>query len=136
MSDQGLRQSSTSGTASFTELLGDLFRDLTGLVRSEGRLMRAELVEAGKSVAVGVEMMAAGAVALLVALIVLAQALVIFLSDLVGAGWAAVIVGAVLGLIGALLIVKARHNMSAAKLMPERTLEQTSRDIQLAKEQI
>lgn len=118
------------------ELLADLVRDLTGLVRSEGRLMRAELVEAGRNVASGIEMMAAGALALVVALIVLVQAVVIFVATLVGPGWAAVIVGAVIGLFGALLILKGRQTMNAANLMPERTLEQTGRDIQLAKEQI
>jgi protein-S-isoprenylcysteine O-methyltransferase Ste14 len=122
--------------ASFGDLLSDLVREVTGLVRSEGRLVRAEIAEAGRTIASGAEMIAAGAVLLLVALIVLAQAVVIVLAQYVGPGWAATIVGAVLGLLGAILIMRGQSNIKAAKLVPERTLEQTSRDVRLAKEQV
>lgn len=125
-----------NGSRSIADLLGDLVRDLTGLVRSEGRLVRAELVEAGKGMAVGAEMIAAGAILLLVALLVLVQALVVLLAHWVGPGWASAIVGAVFGIIGALLILRGKKNMSAANLVPERTIEQTSRDARLAREQI
>jgi hypothetical protein len=131
--DPGLRPGSA---ASFADLLSDLIRELTGLVRSEGRLMRAEIAEAGKTIAGGAEMMAAGAVLLLVAMIVLVEALVIALARHVGAGWASTIIGAGLGLLGALLILRGQKSVRSARLIPERTLEQTSRDVRLAKEQI
>jgi uncharacterized membrane protein len=98
--------------------------------------MRAEIAEAGKTIAGGAEMMAAGAVLLLVAMIVLVEALVIALARHVGAGWASTIIGAGLGLLGALLILRGQKSVRSARLIPERTLEQTSRDVRLAKEQI
>ncbi|MEH6773659.1 MAG: phage holin family protein [Cereibacter changlensis] len=125
-----------NGGRSIADLLGDLVRDLTGLVRTEGKLVRAEMMEAGKTMAVGAEMIAAGAILLLVALLVLVQALVVILAHWVGPAWAAVIVGVVLGLIGAMLILRGKKGLSAANLVPERTIEQTSRDARLAREQI
>lgn len=117
-------------------LLTDLVRDVTGIVRGEGKLIRTEIAQAIKGMAAGAEMMAAGAIFLLVAAIVLVQALIIALATWVGPAWASVIVGAALGIIGALLIASGRKALSVAELMPERTLQQTSRDVRLAKEQL
>lgn len=126
----------TGPSNSFADLLADLVRELTGLVRSEGRLMRAEIADAARTMAGGAEMIAAGAVFLLVALIVLVQALVIALAEYLGPGWSATLVGAALGLLGGLLILRGQKTVKSARLVPERTLEQTSRDVRLAKEQI
>lgn len=117
-------------------LLSDLMRDVTGIVRGEGKLIRTEIAQAIRGMAAGAEMMAAGGVFLLVAAIVLVQALVIALTHWVGPGWASVIVGVVLGVIGAVLIASGRKKLSVAELTPDRTLHQTSRDVRLAKEQL
>ena len=138
----GTATGTTAGTTSsvssksIPELLTDLVRDLGELFRKEGRLVRAEISEAGKRLASGIEMMGAGAVLLLVALFVLVQALVIALAELVGPGWASLIVGGLLAVIGVVLIMRGRKDLSASSLMPERAIEQTSRDVRLAKEQI
>ncbi len=121
---------------SLADLLSDLIRDLGRLVRSEARLMRAELVDAGRSVAGGVEMMAAGGVLVAVALLVLVQAAVIALAYYVGPLWASVIVAGLLGLIGTVLILRGKGVIKAANLVPDRTIEQTSRDFRLAKDQL
>ncbi|MGP3695927.1 phage holin family protein [Rhodobacter sp. NSM] len=121
---------------SFADLLSDLVKDVTGLVRSESRLVRAEIAEAGRSFAVGAELIAAGAILLLVALFVLVQALVVLIAHWVGPAWAALIVGVCLAAIGGILIGRGRRDMSAANLVPERTIEQTSRDVRLAREQM
>ena len=121
---------------SIPELLGDLVRDVGELVRSEGRLMRAEVSEAGRQMATGVEMIGAGAVILLVALLVLVQALVIALAEYMGPAWASLLVGGALAVLGAVLVTRGRKDLSATNLVPERTIEQTSRDARLAREQI
>lgn len=118
------------------ELLSELVHDINGLFRSEVRLVRTEISEAGGQIATGLEMMGAGAVLLLVALLVLVQALVIALAELVGAGWASLIVGGVLAVLGAIMIARARSNLKTDNLMPQRTMEQTSHDARLAKEQV
>jgi hypothetical protein len=117
-------------------LLTDLMRDVTGIVRGESKLIRTEIAQGLKGMAAGAEMMAAGAIFLLVAAIVLVQALIIALATWVGPAWASVIVGAALGIIGATLIANGRKSLSVTELMPDRTLQQTSRDVRLAKEQL
>ena len=117
-------------------LLSDLVRDLIELVRSEGRLVRSEINESGRKLAAGAEMLAAGAIIMLLAAIVLLQALVLALAHWVGPTWAAVIVGGVLFVIGAILMVRGKKNLSVSTLLPERAVEQTSRDAKLAKDQL
>lgn len=126
----------TQETRSIPGLLADLVRDVSELFRKEGMLVRAELAEAGQKMATGAEMIAAGGVLLLVALLVLVQALVIALAEVVGPGWAALIVGGALAAVGALLVHRGKRDLSAASLVPDRTIEQTSRDMRLAREQI
>jgi hypothetical protein len=125
-----------AGARTIPELLGDLVREVSGLVRGEIRLARAEVTDAGRKMATGVETMGAGALVLLVALIVLAQALVLALAKYMDPGLAALAVGGGLGLVGAILVLVGRRAVSSVQIMPERTLEQTSRDMRLAKEKL
>ncbi len=125
-----------AGPKSLAELIGDLVRDLNGLVRSEGRLVRAELREAGREMVSGLQLLGAGAVLMAVAMLVLMQAAVVALAEYVGPMWASLIVGAVLAVIGLSLIAAGRKNLKTSNLVPERTIEQTSRDVRLAKEQL
>jgi hypothetical protein len=69
-------------------------------------------------------------------LLVLLQAIVIALTELVGPGWASLIVGVAAAVIGAVLLKKGTDQMKASKLMPERTAHQLKQDAELAKEQI
>lgn len=121
---------------SISTLLSDLVHDLGELVRSEGRLVRSEINESGRKLAAGAEILAAGAIILLLAAIVLLQALVIALAHWVGPTWAAIIVGGVLFIIGTVLMLRGKNNLSVTTLLPERAVEQTSRDAQLAKDQL
>ncbi|MDR7124282.1 phage holin family protein [Pseudotabrizicola sp. 4114] len=118
------------------ELLADLIRNLNGLVLTEGRLLRAEMIEAGRNIGAGLEIIAVGAVLMMVALLVLVQALVIALATWMGGGWASLLVGGLLVLIGIALILRGRADLRSASLTAERTMEQVRRDVQLAKEQL
>lgn len=123
-------------TRSIPDLLRLLASDITGLFRSEARLARAEVSELAGQVATGLELIGAGAILLLVALIVLVQALIIPLAGWIGAGWAALIVGGVLALIGAIMVIRGRSDLKGANLVPRRTLEQPERDARLVKEHV
>lgn len=123
-------------TRSIPELLGDLIRDMNGLVVTEGRLLRTELADAGAKVAAGAEMMVGGAVLAMVGLLVLVQALVIALADWLGAGLASLVVGGVLLVLGLVIALRGRGAFKAATLTPDRTVEQTRRDVRLIKEQL
>jgi hypothetical protein len=130
--------SQTSDPRSVPQLLSDLARDLTTLLRKEGQLIRAELSEKVTQLSVGAGSALAGAIVLLVALNVLAAALVVAISKIgepdLGGGWAALIVGVVLAVIGALLVKKGTDNMS--NLTPEKSVNQVSQDANLVKEQV
>lgn len=123
---------------SVPQLLSDLARELTTLFRKEGQLIRAELSEKVAQVAMGAGSAVAGIVVLFVALNVLAAALVVAIAKIgepdLGGGWAALIVGVVLAVVGALLVRKGASSMS--DLTPERTINQVSRDATLVKEQV
>jgi len=119
---------------SVPQLLSDLARELTTLFRKEGQLIRAELSEKATQLQVGVGSTLAGAICLLVALNVLAGALVIALAKYMGAGWAALLVGVVLAIIGAVLVKKGASDM--AGLAPERMAHQVAKDAQFVKEQV
>ena len=119
---------------SVPELFGDLMQEATELLRAEGRLIRAELSDKVTQVQIAGGSLAAGAICLLVALIVLAQALVIALAKMMEPGWAALIVGVVLALIGVALLYKGKKNLDPANLTPTRTAEQFRKDSKLVRE--
>ena len=126
--------SETTDNRSFSQLLSDLTQGITTLFRKEAELVRTELREKITQIEVGVGSMLAGVICLLVALNVLAGALVIALANFVGGGWAAMIVGVVLAVIGAVLLKKGASDMK--DLTPDRSVRQVSRDATLVKDQV
>ena len=52
----------------------------------------------------------------------------------IGGGWASLIVGVILAVIGVILVKKGASNMT--HLTPERTVNQVSQDANLVKEQV
>lgn len=129
---------------SLPELISKLFTDVTDLFRAESDLIRGEINDKITQLQTGVGKVAAGAITLLVALIVLADALVIAVAELLGTveptddntGWAALIVGGAFAAIGAFLVRSGISDLDPANLAPDRTVEQMRRDAEVAKEQI
>jgi hypothetical protein len=132
---------------SVPQLLSDLAREISTLFRKEGQLIRAELSEKTSQLTVGIGEAAAGAICLLVSLNVLAAALVVAIARIgadqadpaiqnsgIGMGWASLIVGVLLAIIGAILVKRGTSNMS--HLTPERSVSQVSQDANLVKEQV
>ena len=118
-------------------LVSDLADQASTLVRTEFRLLRTELSEKFDQVKSGAIEVVAGAICLLVALLVLVQALVIALAQMgLGGGWASLLVGVVLAVLGYILVKTGSSNMSAANLTPERTQNQLARDAHAVKEQV
>lgn len=123
-------------TRSIPQLLGDFTSDLTTLLRQESELVRAEFSEKlGVLTRAGGEM-AGGAILLLAALLVLLQALVLALSNIMDPAWAALLVGVVVAILGVLLLRAGANLAKPANLTPDRTLRQVGKDAELAKEQV
>lgn len=121
---------------SVPELIGDLTKEASELFRTEGRLIRSEISDKITQLQVGGGSIAAGGICLLVALIVLAQAMVVGLANVadMGIGWASFIIGIAFAAIGALLLLKGKKDLDPANLAPERTAQQLRKDTQLVKE--
>ena len=117
-------------------LIGDLINQVTELFRKEMMLLRAEVNETGTQVATGVGMIAGALVLAITALNVLAAALVAALAEFMEGGWAALIVGVVLGLIAWAMASGGTSKLKAANLAPRRTAESLSKDATMAKERV
>lgn len=121
---------------SVNEIVSAVAADLTGLVRSEAELVRAELsdkisglVKAGVSMALGLALLWGGYLCIL-------AAIVIGLSYLMPAAWAALLVGVVAALVGFTFMAAAKRKASPADLTPERSVRELRKDVQMMKEQV
>ena len=121
---------------SLPELFGSLVTQLSTLFRKEVQLARAEVGEKVGQATGSVAYLAVGGV-LLLALIILLEAVVAFLAYLgVPVPWARLIVGVVLALVGYGLVRSGLSGLKTSNLVPNRTVEQLSRDATVAKEQV
>lgn len=127
-------------TKSIPDLLGDLMREATDLFRTEGQLIRSEMSDKITQLQVGGGSVAAGAICLLVALITLTGALVAAVAKIgepdIGPGWAALIVGILLAVVGIALLAKGKKDLEPSRLTPTRAARQLGEDGKLVKEQI
>ncbi|MFL6550615.1 MAG: phage holin family protein, partial [Povalibacter sp.] len=113
-------------SASTTALLGRLFDDATALLRNEVQLAKAEFLNAANEVKTRAVSMAAGGALLAVAALVFVTAAILALAEVVAPWLAALIVGVVLAIIGAILLSAARKRLSSGNL--ERTKASLERD--------
>jgi Putative Actinobacterial Holin-X, holin superfamily III len=121
--------------------LGSLFTDVvsevTHLFQTEMRLVRAEMNEKVSRVANSGAMIGAGAVVMVPAVFILLLAIVRWL-EVAGLPeqWGLTIVGAVIAIVGAVMLMKGINNLKGPALVPDRTIRQVRADVSLAKEQV
>lgn len=122
---------------SVPDLIGDLVQQSSTLVLKEVQLARAEMSEKIGQIAMAAGSIGIAAALLMAALVILLQAVAAFLVTLgLSQPLAALIVGVVAALIGYLLLRSGINRMKAAQLVPERTVNQVSRDAATAKEAV
>jgi hypothetical protein len=109
-------------TSSLGELLGDVTRDMSTLMRQEVELAKVELKQSATRAGKGGGMLAGAGVAGHFVLIFLSVALWWALGGLMGHGWSAVVVAILWGIIAAVLASKGRKELKAIKGLP-RTAE-------------
>ncbi len=137
MTDPGVGngEAGTPERRSTGTLLTDVFNQVNSLVRKELELFRAEIGEKTDSAVAALGMIVTGVVLLLVALHALMTALIALLVVLgIAVGWASLIAGAAVAIIGYALISSGRKSMSASSLAPRRTSDSLQRDARTAKE--
>jgi hypothetical protein len=120
-----------------TILISELARETTALVSQEMALARVEIGEKVDRATSGVTSLAVGGAVTYAGLLVLLAAAVAGLDGLLqNLPLSALIVGAVVVLVGAALLFRGRRNLSAERLAPRRTVESLRRDTDLAREQM
>lgn len=108
-------------TTSLGELLGDVTKDLSTLMRQEVELAKAELKQSATRAGKGSGMLAGAGVAGHFVLIFLSLGLMFALGALMPLGWAAVIVAVLWGIIAAVLASMGRKELKQIKGLPQTT---------------
>jgi hypothetical protein len=105
--------------ASLGELLGDVTRDLSTLMRQEVELAKAEAKQSATKAGKGAGMLGGAGVAGHFVLVFLSLALMFALGALMPLGWAAVIVAVIWGIIAAVLASMGRKELKQIKGLPQ-----------------
>ena len=112
--------------ATFTEVVADA----SGLVRTEAALARAETSANVRAIGRSSAVIGAGAVLMAVALIFLTVAGVVALASWIGMLWALLVMALLCGGLGFALVAHGQSRLSTQAILPERTLNRMSADLQ------
>ncbi len=109
------------------QLLGEVSRDLSTLMRQELELAKAEVKAEATKAGKGAGMLGGAGYAGHLTVLFLSFALWWGLSNVMDQGWAALIVAVLWGAVAAVLYVNGRKQLKAVNPKPERTVETLSR---------
>jgi hypothetical protein len=109
--------------ASVGQLIGEVTRDLSTLMRQELDLAKAELTAEAKKAGQGAGMFGAAGFAGYMVLVFLSLALMWGLANVMDAGWAGLIVAVIWAVIGAVAFVMGRKKFREVHPKPERTVD-------------
>jgi uncharacterized membrane protein YqjE len=137
-----VRQTATDPTQpkdperSLPELLSSLTTDLNRLITTQLELAKVEIKEEVSTAAKGAGLLSGGAVAALLALLLLSHAAAWGLSEVVHEGVAYLIVGVVWAVVAAVLAVQGRGRLRDVDPVPRATVAEIEADRDLAREQL
>jgi hypothetical protein len=115
------------------ELIGNISDDLSQLFRQEVELAKAELKQEAAKAGKAAGMLGGAGFAGYLAVVLLSFALVFGLSNVMDAGWAALIVAVIWAAIGAVLYANGRKKLKTVDPMPRRTVDTIKEDAQWLK---
>lgn len=107
--------------ASLGELLGEVSRDMSTLMRQELELAKAELRESASRAGKGAGMLAGASEAARFTLLFLSLALWAALAQVMSLGWSAVIVALVWAVVTAILALLGKKNVTSVRGLPATT---------------
>lgn len=120
--------------------LGQLFGELAGetrtLIRQEVALAKTEVGEKAAFVGRNVALAAAGGMVLMMGALPIIAALIIAIGHKTGYATSSLLVGAILAIIGATVLMKAKSALQKTALAPAQTTAQIKETTQWAKEQM
>jgi hypothetical protein len=108
-----------AATTSFGDLIAEVSRDISTLMRQEIELAKAELKQTAKQTGKGAGLFGGAGVAGFFALMFLSIALWWGLGYLMGNAWSAVIVAAVWGIVAAVLYFTGKKELDEVEGMPQ-----------------
>jgi hypothetical protein len=122
---------------SIGELFGQLSQDMTLLVRQEIQLARTEMSDKLSRFTTNLTAVLSGGFVAYLGGLALVAALILAIRDLANISLAlsALIVGAVLAIVGYVMLQKGVKELKRVDLAPRRTVETLKDDVQWAKEQ-
>jgi hypothetical protein len=122
---------------SIGELFGQLTQDMTLLVRQEIQLARTEMSEKLSRFTTNILSVGAGGFVAYLGGLALVAAAILALRDLANISLAlsALIVGAILAIVGYVMLQRGLKELKRVDLAPRRTVETLKDDVQWAKEQ-
>lgn len=120
--------------------LGDLFSDLASemseLVRKEVALAKVEVGQKAKYVGKNIGYLVIGGSVAYAAMLTIIAGIVMLLDKVMPNWGAALLVGIIVGVVGWLLISKARAALQATDMTPQQTVESLKEDAAWVKQQI
>lgn len=114
------------GDVSVGDLIGNVTRDLSTLMRQELALAQAEIKQEVSKTTKAAGALSGAAVAGFIVALFLSLALWAALSNVMDAGWAALIVAVIWAVIAAVLFVVGRSKLREVNPKPERTVDTLS----------
>ncbi len=128
-----VRRPHRAGVKGITDLAADILRDIADLFRAELQLLQAEVSEKLTFTALSLCIIAAGALFLVVTVVLLLQAAI---AELVayGVSWSAasLIVAGLTFLVGGGLTWYGLNRLGLGRIAPTRTLDQLRKDVNIA----
>jgi hypothetical protein len=118
---------------SIGQLIGDISDDLSRLFRQEVELAKAEVRQEATKAGKAAGMLGAAGFAGYMTVLLLSFALVYALSNVMDAGWAALIVAVIWGIAGAVLYANGRRKLRTVSPVPQQTVETLKEDAQWLK---
>jgi Putative Actinobacterial Holin-X, holin superfamily III len=118
---------------SIGELIGNISDDLSQLFRQEVELAKAEIKQEAAKAGKAAGLLGGAGFAGYLAVVLLSFAAVFGLDAIMPAGWAALIVAAIWGIIGAVLYTNGKKKLKTVDPMPRRTVDTIKEDAQWLK---
>jgi len=118
MTDQTPSEAKAAET-SLGDLLGEVMRDVSTLMRQEVALAKAELKESATRAGKGAGLMGGAGYAALMAVFFLSLALWWALGTLIGGGWSGVVVAVIWALIALVLFLVGRNQLKRVEGAPQ-----------------
>ena len=122
--------------SSIGQLFGELANETSLLIRQEIALAKVEITQKVTRIGLNVGYLVIGGAVAYAALLALLAAIIILLANYMSWWAAALVVAVVVGIIAAVLVMKALATLKKTDVTPKQTVETLKEDAQWAKQQI